>query len=335
MRRRLVGTRVKKFKDYQYVNDDTYYDYLERLKKIALSMFEWVNLPDSMDSRYIEWCLYYSGQAALLKNKDDIFINTRACSAGELNIYELPTEINCYSVGYSETRKQYDGYDKSIYDGKTGKFKEIDPKDYCIYVLNNQNRYATAWTLELFAYRLYLAQRTADINITVNKLPYIVAVDDNQRLTMENLINQLDENKPAVFGTKELASTIKDNLKVLPTNPPFIADKLNEYKKEIWNEALTFLGINNLNEKKERLITDETNSNNELINLNLQSYLVPRKEACKRFNKLFGLTGDKAIDVKVRSDLYNIIKQEESIIADYNDDGKVDFEDVKDAKEDE
>lgn len=335
MRRRLVGTRVKKFKDYQYVNDDTYYDYLERLKKIALSMFEWVNLPDSMDSRYIEWCLYYSGQAALLKNKDDIFINTRACSAGELNIYELPTEINCYSVGYSETRKQYDGYDKSIYDGKTGKFKEIDPKDYCIYVLNNQNRYATASTLELFAYRLYLAQRTADINITVNKLPYIVAVDDNQRLTMENLINQLDENKPAVFGTKELASTIKDSLKVLPTNPPFIADKLNEYKKEIWNEALTFLGINNLNEKKERLITDETNSNNELINLNLQSYLVPRKEACKRFNKLFGLTGDKAIDVKVRSDLYNIIKQEESIIADYNDDGKVDFEDVKDAKEDE
>ena len=70
-----------------------------------------------------------------------------------------------------------------------------------------------------------------------------------------------------------------------------------------------------------------------MINLNLQSYLVPRKEACKRFNKLFGLTGDKAIDVKVRSDLYNIIKQEESIIADYNDDGKVDFEDVKDAKE--
>ena len=335
MRRRLVGNRVKKFKDYQYVNDDTYYDYLERLKKIALSMFEWVNLPDSMDSRYIEWCLYYSGQAALLKNKDDIFINTRACSAGELNIYELPTEINCYSVGYSETRKQYDGYDKSIYDGKTGKFKEIDPKDYCIYVLNNQNKYATAWTLELFAYRLYLAQRTADINITVNKLPYIVSVDDNQRLTMENLINQLDENKPAVFGTKELASTIKDSLKVLPTNPPFIADKLNEYKKEIWNEALTFLGINNLNEKKERLITDETNSNNELINLNLQSYLVPRKEACKRFNKLFGLTGDKAIDVKVRSDLYNIIKQEESIIADYNDDGKVDFEDIKDAKEDE
>ena len=326
MRRRLVGNRVTKFKDYQYINDDTYYDYLERLKKIAISMFEWVNLPESMDPRYLELCLYYLGQGALLQNDDGIFINTKACSAGKINIYELPTEINCYSVEYSVHKKMYDGF---IFND----INKIDPKDYCVYVLNNQNRMATAPTLELFAYRLYLAQRTADTNISVNKMPFIVAVNENQRLTMENLISQVDENRPAVFGTKELASTIKEDIRVLPTNPPFIADKLNDYKKEIWNEALTFLGINNLNEKKERLITDETNSNNELINLNLQSYLTPRKEACKQFNQLFGFEGDKAIDVKVRSDLYNIIKQEESIVADYNDDGIVDFEDVRDTKD--
>jgi len=319
----MVGNRQQKFKDYMYVNDDTYVDFLERLKKVAISMFEWVNLPESMDARYLELCLYYLGQAALLKNDKGIFINTKACSAGKLNIYELPTEINCYSVEFNTNKKLYDGFN-------VNEFNRIEPSDYCVYVLNNQNRCATAWTLELFAYRLWLAQRTADTNITVNKMPFIVSVPENQRLTMENLINQIDENRPAVFGTKELASTIKEDLRVLPTNPPFIADKLNDYKKEIWNEALTFLGINNLNEKKERLITDETNSNNELINLNLQSYLTPRKEACKQFNKLFGLEGEKAIDVKVRSDLYNIIKQEESVVADYNEDGKVDFEDVKD-----
>lgn len=310
------------FKDYQYINDDTYYDYLERLKKIAISMFEWVNLPESCDPRYLELCLYYLGQAALLKNDEGIFINTKACSAGRINLYELPTQINCYSVEFSVIKKMYDGF-------KFNEINKIDPKDYCVYVLNNQNMMATAPTLELFAYRLYLAQRTADTNITVNKLPFIVAVDDNQRLTMENLILQISENKPAVFGTKELASTIKDDVRILPTNPPFIADKINDYKKEIWNEALTYLGINNLNEKKERLITDETNTNNELINLNLQSYLTPRKEACKQFNQLFGLEGENAVDVKVRSDLYNIIKQQESIVADYNDDGIVDFQDVK------
>lgn len=71
-------------------------------------------------------------------------------------------------------------------------------------------------------------------------------------------------------------------------------------------------------EKAERLITDEANSNNELINLNLQASLAPRKEACKQFNELFGLAGtDKEIDVRVRSDLHNIIKNAQSIVSDY------------------
>ena len=71
-------------------------------------------------------------------------------------------------------------------------------------------------------------------------------------------------------------------------------------------------------EKAERLITDEANSNNELINLNLQASLAPRKEACREFNELFGLTGtDKEIDVRVRSDLHNIIKNAQSIVSDY------------------
>lgn len=319
MRRKLVGNRVSKFKDYMYINDDTYIDYLERLKKIAISMFEWTNLPDSCDERFLELCLYYTGQAALLQNGDGIFINTKACTAGDINIYELPTSINCYSVGYNEIKKVYDGF---VADG-------VKTEDYAVHVLNNLNRCATAYTLELFAYRLYLAQRTADVNISVNKMPFVITTEENQRLTMENLYNQISENRPAIFGDKEALSNLKDAVKVLPTNPPFIADKLNDYKKEIWNEALSFLGINNLSEKKERLISNETNSNNELINLNLQSYLVPRKKAAEQFNKLFGLEGDKAVSVKVRSDLYNVIKQQESIVADYNGDGLINTEDME------
>ena len=71
-------------------------------------------------------------------------------------------------------------------------------------------------------------------------------------------------------------------------------------------------------EKKERLVSDEANSNNELINLNLQSFLAPRLEACKQFNEKYNLKGtDKEVTVRVRSDLYNIIKKEQSIILDY------------------
>ena len=138
---------------------------------------------------------------------------------------------------------------------------------------------------------------------------------------MENLYAQYDGNRPFIFGDKNQLS--ENAIKCLNTGSPFVADKIMEYKKQIWNEALTFLGINTLQtEKKERLITDEASSNNELINLNLQSMLIPRQEACKQFNKLFGLEGtDKEISVRLRSDLYNIIKQEESVITDFNKNG--------------
>lgn len=315
MRRRYVGNRVAKFKDYMYINDDTYIDYLERLKKIAISLFEWENLPDSMDARFLEFCLYYTGQAALLQNDAGVLINTKACTAGDINIYELPTSINCYSVGFNQTKKVYDGF---VAEG-------VNPEDYAVHVLNNLNRCATAYTIELFAYRLYLAQRTADINISVNKMPFIITTDENQRLTMENLYNQIDANKPAIFGDKDTISNLKQSVQVLPTNPPFIADKLVDYKKQIFNEALEFLGINYLSEKKERLISNEVNSNNELINLNLQSYLIPRQKAAEQFNKLFGAN----VEVKVRSDLYNIIKEQESIVSDYNGDGLINAEDME------
>ena len=302
-----VRAKDIRFLDSALLNSQTYYDYLERFKKICLSMFEWVNLPESMNSRYLEECLYYKGQAALLKDNNFGFINTQAASNGYMNIYGLPTSLNCYSYGYSEYRNLYTGLEGT------------EDKD-CVLVMNNWQRVPTAATIELFCQRLAEAEQVAAVNIKAQKTPVLIVVDENQRLMMENLYAQYDGNRPFIFGDKNQLS--ENAIKSISTGAEFVADKVMDYKKAIWNEALTFLGINNLsNEKKERLITDEASSNNELINLNLQSMLIPRQEAAKQFNKLFNLTGDKAISVRLRSDLFNILKQEESVITDFNKNG--------------
>lgn len=301
------------FFDSLYLNDSTYLDYLERMKKICLSMFEWVNLPTSMDSRFLEKTLFYEGKASLLYDEEFGYINTKCADGGYLNIYDLPTNLHCYSQQYSSDRLVYSG------------FKEDNekPTKQCVLVMNNWERIPTASTIELFAYRLYLAQRSCDVNITAQRTPILILGTEKQKLTMENLYNKYNGNQPFIFGDKDIISN--DMLKAINTQAPYVADKLSEYKKEIWNEFLTFIGVNNIDvEKKERLISGESNSNNECINLNLQSYLAPRKEACKKFNELFGLTGENAIDVRVRSDLFNVIKSEESIITDYNNNGIVD-----------
>ena len=303
-----IRAKDMKFLDSALMNSETYFDYVERFKKICLSMFEWVNLPESMNARYLEECLYYKGQASLLKDELYGFINTQCASNGYLNIYGLPTSLNCYSYQYNSIRNLYTGL-----DGR-------EDKD-CVLVMNNWQRIPTASTIELFCQRLAEAEMTAQVNIKAQKTPVLIVVDENQRLMMENLYSQYDGNRPFIFGDK---NQVGDGVvKSISTGAEFIADKIMDYKKQIWNEALQFLGINTLQtEKKERLITDEASSNNELINLNLQSMLIPRQEACKQFNKLFGLEGtDKEISVRVRSDLFNIIKQEESVITDFNKNG--------------
>lgn len=304
-----MGRKIRKvppkdaFRDAIIMNNDTYVDYLERMKKICLSMFEWVNLPESCNARFLEMCLFYNGQAALLYDDVYGYVNTMAADGGYINLYGLPTEITCYSYRFNQRR--------SLYMTDTGEEKGKE----CILVMNNYERIPTTATVSLFAYRLAEAQRTADVNIKAQRTPILITTDQKQYFTLKKMYEEYDGNTPAIFADKNLISP--DALKALKTDAPFLCNDIYQYKREIWNEFLTFMGIQNLSEKRERLITGEVDSNNELLNLNLQALLIPRKEACKQFNEKYGLSGEKAIDVKVRSDLYNVVKQFESITDDY------------------
>lgn len=305
-----MGKKIRKippkdaFRDAILLNNDTYIDYLERMKKICLSMFEWENLPQSMNARFLEMCLFYNGQAALLYDENYGYINTMASDGGYINIYGLPTEVICYSYRFNQRRQ--------LYMVDTGQEKGEE----CILVMNNYERVPTANTINLFAYRLAEAQRTADVNIKAQRTPILITTDQKQSFTLKKMYEEYDGNTPAIFADKNLITP--DSLKALKTDAPFIAQNIMDYKREIWNEFLTFMGISNLSEKRERLVSDEVDSNNELVNLNLQALLAPRKEACEQFNEKYGLAGEKAIDVKVRSDLYNLVKQFDSVTSDYN-----------------
>lgn len=313
---RKIGKNTYKnnypFIDSDVLNSSTFQDYLLRLRKIALSIFEWNNLPTSMNERKLEMDLFDKGIATLLKDEKYGFINTSCSSSGDLNIYGLPTRLNCYSFEYQTMRKLYTG---SL--GQSEAQRKARENQECILVMNNWDLLPTSTTLELYAYKLYEADMSALVNIKAQKTPVMILINENQKLAMENLYSQYDGNRPFIFGDKDSLSP--DQIKALRTEAPFVADKIQEYKNTIWNEALQFLGINNIMiEKKERLITDEASSNNEVVNLNLQSFLIPRLEACKQFNEKFGLTGtDKEISVRVRSDLENMIKRELSITKDF------------------
>jgi len=290
--------------DAMLLNNATYFDYLDRVKKIALSIFEWVNLPESMDSRYLERCLYYTGAAALLHDETYGFINTKATCSNNLNIYGLPTEITAFSYSYRDVRR--------VYNGLTEANSDINSE--AILVLNTWDMLPTAPSIELFCMRLAEAQRIIDINIKAQATPYIVMTDENERLSMINAFQQVDKNAAVIFGKRGTFES--DSIKTLNTQAPYIADKVQGYKRDIWNEMLSYLGVDNIEEKAERLVSSEVSANNELVNLNLQSFYATRKLAAKQFNEKYGLEGDKAIDVKLRSDIGNLVKRIESTVVD-------------------
>ena len=118
------------FLDSAFLNDSTYLDYLGRMEKICLSMFEWVNLPSSMNQRFLEKTLFYEGSASLLKDENFGFINTKCADGGYLNIYDLPTRLRCFSHQYSSDRLVYTGL----------KTDDENDLNQCILVLNNWER---------------------------------------------------------------------------------------------------------------------------------------------------------------------------------------------------
>lgn len=298
--------------DAVLMNNATYFDYLERFKRIALSLYEWKNLPESMDERYLERCLYYTGQAAMLYLEPYGYINTKSATSGKLNLYGLPTRIRCFSYGEINTsRRVYSGVSDAVaevngYEDDTDDKRQTE----AILVLNNWEGVATANSVELFAMRMAIAERAIDVNIRSQKTPFVIITNDNERLSMMNALDQVDKN--AMFIVGERNHFDPEAIRVLQTGSPYIADKITDYKSGIWNEFLTFLGVDNLTEKRERLISSETMSNNECVNLNMMAGLKPREKAAQQFNEKYG----KNVKVKLRSDVYNIIKSTESIVMD-------------------
>ena len=106
---------------------------------------------------------------------------------------------------------------------------------------------------------------------------------------MKSLYDRIYQGEPAIFVDKEMLNGQPENIMVIPTPVAYLVDKLQIQKQEMERELLTFLGINNTLEKKERLLQDETNSNNQFIKMSSDIGFKQRQLACELMNEKFGL----------------------------------------------
>lgn len=271
------------------MNQNTYYMYLWRIMDLAMSVFDWQNLPEGVDERMMEFWLMRNGFCVFFYDEDlkyssladgnapEGYAVLQAMINGPWDMYNYPTSRRAYSVN--------------------GLNVDLDETN-SVLIFNDYLRVPMFPILQLFAQRLAEIDRTIDINVMNQKTPKIVRCDEKQRLTFKNLMMQAQGNVYWIFGDKNI--DLK-NVDVLDVSSPYVGNELQILKHQYWNELLTFLGVENVTtEKKERLISNEVMSNMGDVEAQRFTRLNARKKACEQINRLFGLE----VNCEFRSGIY-------------------------------
>ncbi len=276
-----MGRKNKEFWQSAFRNNATFQQYYNRLTELSISMFEWVNLPPEIDPRYLELTLFSRGMVVFFQDSelksDDMggYVALQATVNGQFNLYGIPNKRHVYSVN---------GYNNNVDETNS------------VIIYNNLLHTDSRLDVQMFAERLYNLDRAIDVNANAQKTPILIRCLETQRLSLSNLYKEYDGNAPVIMGDKGLDPNA---FSVLKTDAPYVADKLYTLKTQIWNEALTYLGISNISvTKKERLITDEVERNQGGTIASRYSRLEARRQACRQINEMFGLD----IDCKFRDD---------------------------------
>lgn len=261
-------------------NQAGFIQYYNRLMALSMSMFEWKNMPKTVDTRFLELCLFGDGFAVFFKDEVLGFLTLRCAIGGRLNVYQIPMQRRAYaSNGYN---------------------MELDETNSVI-IWNNELHTNSALDVEIFSKRLFEIDRTIDVNVKAQKTPILITCDETQRLTMKNVYEKYEGNEPVIFGDNK--NITPNSINVVNTNAPYHGMELYDLKTRYYNEALTYLGISNISfQKKERMVSDEVIRNMGGTIANRYSRLNARKQACKMINDMFADDLEEEIDCVYRED---------------------------------
>ncbi|MBR4431876.1 MAG: hypothetical protein IKS76_01600 [Paludibacteraceae bacterium] len=260
-------------------NDATYMHYLKRLCGLAQSVIAIDGLPEEIDPEAVRRFLLF--RVAVAGATDDV--------TGERMI--LPVVPNERFDNYGRLTKRI------IYSPFTSFRVECDPENSEV-IYDNIMKAPILPDLAMFAQRLADVTRGIDVNIAHQKTPYIISTTKRGKVTLEEMYRKAEANVPIIYADKAVDV---DTIQTFPTAQPFQAEQMWDLRTSIWNDALTFIGVETsaTGAKRERLISAEVDGNNAQINNHLKLRLDAWKDGFDRLNKLWGTD----ISVQYNSDV--------------------------------
>lgn len=228
MKRKAINSQLYNYK--------TYLNYRDKMLALAMNVFQFKGLNNFIDMALVNKTLLMNGSIAFFL--DDVTGDLLAMpytSLGSLDYYGRPTRIQ--PIPYF------------------GTYKRILNRNEFVIMYDNNSHIPLYPQLTQSAERMALIKRGIDINISQQMTNRFWKTSEENEKTLKAILNQVDSNVETIvtYDNFELDETQQ----VL--NPaPFVADKLNNCKKEEWAEFLEVIGISETQiNKKERNITDE------------------------------------------------------------------------------
>ena len=246
------------------LNDLTFKVLFDKFKLICINEWKWSGLPEGVLERHIETLLFDKGFACFFKDPGMDLMCLECDATGHVNVHGDPLRYRAHGFNYQ---------------------RELDA-DKCVIIRNNKLALPSKPFVMHYVNKLVEAERTMDVNIKACKTPVVFTCDDKDVLSFKRLWQATDGNVPAHFVDRGLNL---DAIQAFQTGAKFLGNELMDYKRSVECDLLTFLGQNNVAvDKKERLITDEAEANDQLIDSFADLQLQARQEACEEINAMFG-----------------------------------------------
>lgn len=254
-------------------NVNSFIKYRDQLMELGMTMIGWdfskiaKEERQFLNQRQIEYNEYFKGATVFFKDEElGAYLCLPVILAGPFDMDDVPKRRTAYAKN---------GYRKNLTDENS------------VVIYNNYLRKPSCYIVNHDANRLADLENAIDVNCKAQKTPVAIICDENERLSMEQLYARYEGNYPFIFGEKDL--NVK-GVKAISTGAPFVADKMYQIKMQIWNEALTHLGISNISyQKKERLVSDEVIRNMGGTIASRYSRLEPRRDAVEKIKDMFGI----------------------------------------------
>lgn len=286
------GNNYWQSKDY---NELAYQMYLSDLIRLATNRFRWDGLPDTVNIKYLEMCLLTNGYATIAhpdnNELENLWYGLQVSTMGDLSPYGEPMEWRAMGAN-----------GKTWFDVREGK------NGVLIY---NSNQfvnsfvpgYDSTWNMiQFLARKLAHYERTEDSNLAMQQTSWFVTCSQEKKMDAINMFKNLNGYEPAIIASPTFRDEI--GIDVIKTDVPFLGEQLTNGKRNVLNQAYTYLGIPHLDyEKTERMITSEAQGQNAPTTIRLLDALQPRRRAAERLGKLLGTE----VTVTLNSDLETII----------------------------